>query len=299
MAFHLLTSDLQCACNRSDLLCGACEKGYSLVIGTSQCRKCTNNHLILFLIFALMGVALVFLLLVCKLTVVTGTLSGLVLYANIIGANHTIFLSDKSTDAFSFLIAWLNLDFGIETCFFNGMDAYSKIWLQFVFPFHIWVLVGLMILVSHFSRRFANLLGNNAVSLLATLVLLSCTKILRTLITVFYVTYLEYPTYNRSVWLYDANVDYFGGKHIPLFIVAILVFLFLFLPYTLLLLFGQWLPVVSHLRFFSWVNSARLKAFHGFIPASLQSKAPLLAWTTACASLCSSSSVCFESSARY
>ena len=63
------------------------------------------------------------------------------------------------------------------------------------------------------------------------------------------------------VWLYDANIDYLSGKHIPLFIVAVLVFLFLFLPYTLLLLFGQWLQAISHLRLFSWVNSARLKPF--------------------------------------
>ena len=40
---------------------------------------------------------------------------------------------------------------------------------------------------------------------------------------------------------------------------AVAVFLFLFLPYTLLLLFGQWLQAVSHLRLFSWVN--RLKPF--------------------------------------
>ena len=74
-------------------------------------------------------------------------------------------------------------------------------------------------------------------------------------------TYLEYPTYNRMVWLYDASIDYLSGKHIPLFRVAVLVFLFLFLPYTFLLLFGQWLQVLSHLRLFSWVNSARLKPF--------------------------------------
>ena len=73
------------------------------------------------------------------------------------------------------------------------MDAYSKTWQQFVFPVYIWLLVGLIILVSHFSHRFANLLGNNPVSVLATLILLSCTKILRTLIAVFYITYLEYP----------------------------------------------------------------------------------------------------------
>ena len=40
-----------------------------------------------------------------------------------------------------------------------------------------------------------------------------------------------------------------------------LVLLFLFLPYTLLLFFSQWLQATSHLKLFSWVNSARLKPF--------------------------------------
>jgi len=61
--------------------------------------------------------------------------------------------------------------------------------------------------------------------------------------------------------LYDANIDYLSGKHIPLFLVAVLVFLFLFLPYTLLLLFGQWLQAISHLRAFAWVNNSRLTPF--------------------------------------
>ena len=259
VVFSLDETDLQCAYDRSDILCGRCKEGYSLVLGTSQCRKCTNSHLVLFVPFAVMGVALVFLLLVCKLTVATGTLSGLVFYANIVEPNRNIFLPVESTNAFSIFIAWLNLDFGIETCFYDGLDTYSKTWLQFVFPVYIWVLVGLMVQVSRFSQRFARMLGNNPVSVLSTLILLSYTKILRTLIAVFYLTYLEYPTYNRMVWLYDGNIDYLSGKHIPLFIVAILVFLFLFLPYTLLLVFGQWLQAISHLRLFSWVN--RLKPF--------------------------------------
>ena len=183
-------------------------------------------------------------------------------YANIIGVNRTIFLPVKSTDALSVFIAWLNFDFGMETCFYDGMDAYNKTWLQFVFPVYIWLLVGLIILISHYSQRFARLLGNNPVSILATLILLSYAKILHTFITAVYTTYLEYPAnYSRKMWLHDANIDYLVGKHIPLFLVAMLVFLFLFLPYTLLLLFGQWLQAISHLRLFSWVNSARLKPF--------------------------------------
>ena len=259
VVFPLNDTNIQCAYNRSSLLCGACKEGYSLVLGTSHCKQCSNSHLVLLIPLAVMGVALVFLLLVCKLTVAKGTLSGLMFYANIVGVNRTIFLPVESTDPLSVFIAWLNLDFGIETCFYNGLDAYSKTWLQFVFPVYIWLLVGLIILVSNFSHRFAKLLGNNPVSVLATLILLSYTKILRTLITALYITFLEYPAYNRWVWLYDANIDYLSGKHILLFIVAVLVFLFLFLPYTLLLLFGQWLQAISHLRLFSWIN--RLKPF--------------------------------------
>ena len=256
--FSLSNTDVQCAYNRSGRLCGACKANYSLVLGTSHCEQCNNSHLALLILFAVIGVALVFLLLVCKLTVATGTLSGLVFYANIVGPNRTIFLPEESP-VLSVFIAWLNLDFGIEACFYNGMDAYTQTWLQFVFPVYLWVIVGLVIVVSNYSRRFANLLGNNPVPILATLILLSYAKILRTLVAAINFTYLEYPDEQRKVWLYDANIDYLVGQHIPLFIVAMLVFLFLFLPYTLLLVFGQWLQAISHLRLFSWIN--RLKPF--------------------------------------
>ena len=260
-----LDPEKQCANDRSNLLCGHCKKGYNMVLGTFQCKpsnQCTNIYLLLLFPFAVMGVALVFLLLACKLTVATGTISGLLFYANIVGVNRTIFLPQESTDVLSIFIAWLNLDFGIETCFYNGMEPYGKTWLQFVFPVYIWAIVGLMILVSRYSQKFANLLGNNPVSVLATLILLSYAKILRTLITVVTFANLEYQdNYTQRVWWYDANVGYLADKHVPLFLVALLVFFFLFLPYTLVLLFGQWLQAISHLRLFSWVNSTRLKPF--------------------------------------
>ena len=126
VVFPLNNTDMQCAHNRSHLLCGACKKGYSLMLGTSHCRQCTNSHLVLLIPFTVMGVALVFLLFVCKLTVATGTLSGLVFYANIVGVNRTTFLPVESININSLLsvfIAWLNHDFDIETCFYNGMHT--------------------------------------------------------------------------------------------------------------------------------------------------------------------------------
>ena len=76
---------------------------------TFKRKQCTNIHLALLIPFAVMGVALVFLLLVCKLTVAAGTLSGLVFYANIVGANSAIFLPRESTNVLLLFIAWLNM----------------------------------------------------------------------------------------------------------------------------------------------------------------------------------------------
>ena len=38
VVFPFNNTDKQCAYNRSRLLCGACKKGYSLMLGTSHCR---------------------------------------------------------------------------------------------------------------------------------------------------------------------------------------------------------------------------------------------------------------------
>ena len=74
-------------------------------------------------------------------------------------------------------IAWVNHDLGIETCFFDGMDAYSKAWLQYAFPIYVWVLVGAIILASRHSTRIVRSLGTNPVAVLATLFLLSYAKL--------------------------------------------------------------------------------------------------------------------------
>ena len=31
----------------------------------------------------------------------------------------------------------IHLDLGIETCFYDGMDGYTKIWLQLAFPLYL------------------------------------------------------------------------------------------------------------------------------------------------------------------
>ena len=132
-----------------------------------------------------------------------------------------------------------------------------------MFPLYIWLLVGIITLVSYYSTTFARIIGStNPISVLATLFLLSYTKLLRTIIATFSSTSLDYPN-GRSVtvWVYDGSIGFLEGKHIALFLAGLLVFLFLFLPYTLLLLFGQCIEARSNHRLLSWANSLKVKSF--------------------------------------
>ena len=233
--------DSQCNFNHSGTLCGGCQPGLSLALGTNQCLQCPNTHLAILLPFALAGAVLVCFIKVIDLTISQGTLNGLVFYANVVKANEYLLYNEKQTNPLAVFVAWLNLDLGIETCFFNGLTAYEKTWLQFGFPLYIWSIASLIIILAKYSDRVAKVMGNNSVPVLATLFLLSYAKLFRTIITALSFTILSTTHGSKAVWSADGNLDYLGPEHAPLFAVAVATLLFLWLPYTLLLFLGQWL----------------------------------------------------------
>ena len=141
------------------------------------------------------------------------------------------------------------------------MDAYSKAWLQYAFPVYVWVLVGAIILASRHSTRRVRSLGNTPVAVLASLYLLSYAKLLRSIINPLYVTFLDYPSDTEAVWLVDGNVNSLKGKHIPLFLTSLLALLLLFLPFTLLLLLGQWIQAQSERKCFKWISDYQVTTF--------------------------------------
>ena len=261
--------DVQCAYNRTGILCGSCASNLSLALGSSRCLACNNFYLLLLIPFALVGIALVLFLLVFRLTVTVGTLNGLILYANIIQINREIFLPPEDINVLTVFIAWMNLDLGIETCFYDGMNAYIYAWLQFLFPFYLWILLGLTILVCRFSSRATRIVGiGNPVPVFATLLLMSYSKILRTIIIGLSYSGLQFPPDGSlvNVWQFDGNIPYFRGvQHISLAVFTLIILLFLFLPYTILLLIGHRLLAFSDRKVFQWMNRVKpiLDAYYG------------------------------------
>ena len=247
--------DAQCAFNRSGVLCGSCAANYSLILGGSRCDSCSNLYLLLIIAFALAGVALVAFLTLVRLTVAIGSINSVILYANIVQVNKTVFFPNQRTDLITVFIAWMNFDLGFETCLFNGMDAYTKTWLQFVFSTnYVWILIALMILISRYSITVSKLIGSNPIAVLSTLLLMSYNKLLNIIIDVISPVNLSYPDdKSKTVWLKDGNLPFLQSKHLTLSIFTFLVALFIFLPYTFFLLLGHLLYRLPNRKYYRWL----------------------------------------------
>ena len=190
-----------------------------------------------------------------NLTVTQGMINGLIFYANIVWTYQSVFFSQEQNmnSVLLFLkvfIAWINLDFGIEICFIDELSAFCKTWLQFIFPLYIWAIAGLIIVAAKYSTKLTELLGNKAVPVLDTLLLLSYMKLLRIVVAALEFSYLTYTNQNSTstqyvVWSVDGHYPYFNYPHVILFVAGLATLLFLWLPYTLLLFLMQWLRRLS------------------------------------------------------
>ena len=256
---NLSNPDSQCQFNRTGRLCGRCTKGLSTVFGTSQCKCCTNDFLYLIIPIVIAGAFLVVIMFMMNLTVTDGTINSFILYVNILSINSPVLLKHHTTTYV--LISLANLDLGIETCFYNGMDDYAKMWLQLIFPIYLIFIATLLIITSRYSTRIQRLTAHRALPVLATLFLLSYTKILRTVCNVLfsYSTLNSLPS-NKAivVWSIDANIQLFGTKFTAIFIIHILLFLVI-VPFNVVLIFTR---TLFRFRFVSYFKPL-LDAYQG------------------------------------
>ena len=248
---NLSTPDSQCQFNRYGILCGQCQQGLSAVFGSSQCKQCSSIFLLLIIGIGIAGLLLVLLLFLLNLTVTDGNINPFLLSVNIIGINiSTIFPTNKSI-VYTF-ISLANLDLGIETCFYNGMNEYAKRWLQLAFPAYLIFIATLIIISSRYSTRIQRLTARRALPVLATLFLLSYTKVLLTVSNVLfsYSTITSLPSnLTVTVWSVDTSVSLFGFKFITLFIACLILFIVL-IPFNIVLIFTKTLSYFRIVTYF-------------------------------------------------
>ena len=178
---NLSDPDSQCQFNRSGVLCGECKQGLSASIkfGSSRCKHCSNYYVFMVIPIAIAGIVLVTMLFIFNLTVTNGIINTLIFYTNIISINYSQFCFDNYTPDCMMLSLFI-LDFGIAVCFYDGMDGYVKTWLQLAFPAYLMIIAFALIIGSRYSSKLQRLTANRVLKVLATLFLLSYTKVLLT-----------------------------------------------------------------------------------------------------------------------
>ena len=245
---NLSSPNSQCQFDRSGVLCGQCEHGLSVVFGSSQCKHCSNIYLFIIIPIAIAGIILVTMLFIINLTVLNETINTFTFYVNIVNINMlTFYPVCQPGTCICTLISLFNLDLGIETCFYNGMDDYVKLWLELAFPLYLIIIAILLIIGSRYSTKVQRVTSRRALPVLATIFLLSYTKVLRTVgkVLFWYFTIKTLPDNKTTiVWSVDTTTQKFSVKFLVMFIVYFVIFLIL-LPFNLVLLFPRLLSRIK------------------------------------------------------
>ena len=234
-----------CLSDRSGVLCGTCMESYSVVFGSRGCYKCSNKWLWTILMYAVAGSLLIYLLYGLRLTLTTGTLNGIIFYAqasngSLIGVLKEYYgtksiLRQLCTFCISFL-SFLNLNLGFPLCFYNGMNELWKAGLSLVFPIYLLTIVVILIILSRYSTWLSNRISHSSVQVLVTVVHLSFSNLLLTIIYVFISSVIYTSDKHYRVWYWDGSVEYMGQSHRILVIISLVVTLSLILPYIVFLL---------------------------------------------------------------
>ena len=261
-----------CPPTKTGPLCSTCTTvngiKYSVVFGSSECKQCSNWWLLTLILYAIAGPLLIYLLFALKLTLTTGTLTGIIFYAqaigildiNMVSSHQVISLMYSSAHIF---LSILNLNLGFSLCFYNGMTELWKAGLSLVFPLYLLTIVVVLIIFSRFSLRLSNRIAHSSIQVLVTVVHLSFTSMFTAISNI--VTPINIYTNDTSnpilkVWYRDGTVEYGKGGHLILMILTIVVVGPVLLSYITILVAGR--PLMRVGKFREYIRPV-YEAIHG------------------------------------
>jgi len=135
----------------------------------------------------------------------------------------------------------MNLDLGFPLCFYDGMDEFAKYFLQFIFPVYLYILCGVIVLLSKCSIRMTELTSSKGIAVLNTLFYLSFGKLMRASLDGLLFRYAAYSSEDKDnsaiIWYFDGNLAYFEYPHVFLAIFALVFAICSICSYIIPLLF--------------------------------------------------------------
>ena len=249
---NITQPDIICRGNRMGWLCGQCKDGYSVVLGSTDCYKCSNTlHIVLAIILNILGgIVYVLVLFSLRLTIDLGTLGGFIFWLNIIWPtvipSSDIAITIKNSTALQYMVYLLTsvkYQWNIPACIVRYFNELGKTGILYIYPVYFWLIVIVIVLLSQCSTRIANLIVGSSVQVLVTLMYISYSDLLSISLIVLTPAHIHFNSNNNTgellVWFRDGSVLYgHNPYHIILLCVSIAVLSFFIIPFTLIGLFG-------------------------------------------------------------
>ena len=241
--------DLQCdpESNRVGFLCSECKENLSAVLGTRNCKRCTNWYLFLLIFFIAAGFLAIMVIQYLNITVTVGYINGVIFYSNIISIYGPTIVPGNTYNEALVLVSFPSLSLGIETCFYNGMTIFHRVLWQLSFPIYLFILMAILTLLSgtrgwkKFMSLFPNQLqspGSSTIQSFATLLIVCYVSVLGACSEL--IAFNRVYTIDRTFflqWRSQPTIDYFGREHCVPGVVAFLFMVFYIIPLPLFLMF--------------------------------------------------------------
>ena len=263
--------DIICSGNRIGWLCGQCKEGYSIVLGSTDCYKCSNTlHSALAISFGILGgIVYVLVLFSLRLTIDLGTLGGFIFWLNIIWPyaipSSEVSIRNTHLQYMVYFLTSIKYQWNIPVCVKSDLNELEKTAVTYFFPFYFCLMVAVIVLLSRCSTRIANLIVGSSVQVLVTLMYISYSDLLSISLRVLTPAYIHFNSTNSSgellVWFSDGSVIYGQNPfHIALLCISITVLFLFIIPFTLVGLFGV---KMLRSRFISKYFRPFIDAIHG------------------------------------
>ncbi len=235
-----------CLGNREGILCGKCIGNYSVVLWSSECKQCSNLSFLTIIGYGITGPVLIYMMFALQLTLTTGTVNGIIFYAQVASAglllpqSHTTYqtISNNYRVGRSFL-SFLRLNQLFPICLYNGMNQLWKTGLTLVLPGYLLIIVVVIIIISRYSTWLSNRTSHSSIQVLVTVVHLCFSNLLVQLIHVFTPATVYTTNGTSLVWYLDGSVPYRGHSHNILALISTMTVGIVIIPYILLLILGR------------------------------------------------------------
>ena len=229
---YLYVKGEMCADHREGILCGKCEWGYTVLIGSEKCvNDCSDLYLLTLIPYAVVLLGVVMLIMLINLDVFTGYLNAWLYSYQVMPL-----IAVSEFDPFIvFIIGLANaqLKYG-GSCLMKNIDDSDKLALLYVLPTYILLVVFILARV---VRAYPNWCYSRRVKApfraFCTLFVLCYTVITSITLKILHPAVLHH----KVVLFQDGEVDFFKGKHIGYGILAIVYLLVVVIPFPLTLMF--------------------------------------------------------------